>query len=262
MTAPNIPIHVCIGTEPKTEIPMRVLMYSIVRNTNTPVQFHIMEGSSWEKRSEVKHGEGTGFSLRRWDIPKYFDYEGCAIYLDADQLVLGDIKELWDQQYNLFEECIACTYQPDKWFSRPEPNTSVMVMDNHNCKLDHGWMDNGQLLSHLQADIDRKRYVRVMHAHHLAVRPYQISNSWNSLNRMDENTKLIHYTKEPEQPWYKPSHKFAGIWGKWFRMAVEDNMISIQQVEKAVSIYKPHTSQIRGQGLHPYWFEMLKKEKV
>ena len=248
-------INICIGTEPKTNIPCKVLQYSILQHTSSQVKFHLMEGTHWEHRGNIK--EGTGFSLLRWDIPAFFNYQDYAVYLDADQLVLGDIQDLWNYKNKMDFGCIACTYQPDKWFKTPEPNTSVMVMDNAACKNDPNWLDGEKLRETINVDTSRKTYVRIMHAHHLRVQPARLPNDWNSLNVLSQGTKLLHYTQEPKQPWYCPAHAYSQLWGSWLANAVSAGLVTLQEVELEVSRYKPHSNGRRGQGLHPYWLGYL-----
>ena len=115
----NEPIRVFIGSEPKTAIARKVLEYSIVKHTDYDVEFGELEGDvSWSKRNskDLTAQVGTGFSLLRWDIPRRCNYEGFAIYLDADMLVFSDIYDLWtmDQQYPAdkdFPCSVWCTYQ-------------------------------------------------------------------------------------------------------------------------------------------------------
>lgn len=49
-------------------------------------------GQAWPKK-----GWGTDFSCFRFAVPELCGFEGRAIYLDADMLVLHDIKDLWDR---------------------------------------------------------------------------------------------------------------------------------------------------------------------
>ena len=58
-------VRVFIGTEPKTEIPRKVLECSILRRTEMRVEFTPMIGREWEYSTAGIH-VGTGFSLRRW----------------------------------------------------------------------------------------------------------------------------------------------------------------------------------------------------
>lgn len=249
------PIRICIGTEPKTEIARKVLEYSILQNTKREVKFYPMMGTEWKTFDSKEHklGMGTGFSLQRWQIPKFFNYEGAAIYLDADQLVVGDIHELWSKIP--VDGCIACTFQHDKWFkTEKKPNTSVMVMDCEYCKNDPGWLDGDDLIKYLEGDVKRKRYVQVMHALHLQVTVEKLPVEWNHLNTYVEGkTKLIHYTQENIQPWYVPSHPFAAIWGQNLYRAVKSGYIALQELTEASERYRAGTCCTRADGLHPSW---------
>ena len=42
----------------------------------------------------------TSFSGFRWGIPSYCNYEGQAIYMDSDMMVLGDLAELWYESWH------------------------------------------------------------------------------------------------------------------------------------------------------------------
>ncbi len=84
---------------------MMVLDYSIHKHTEHPVEIVWMQlshdpESAWYTNQES--GEGwhterwaTPFSGFRWAIPECCNFEGRAIYMDADVVVLCDIAELW-----------------------------------------------------------------------------------------------------------------------------------------------------------------------
>lgn len=84
---------------------MMVLDYSIHKHTKQPVEIVWMQlsrnpNSFWYSNPEK--GEGwhtelwpTPFSGFRWAIPEYCGFEGRAIYMDADMIVLSDLAELW-----------------------------------------------------------------------------------------------------------------------------------------------------------------------
>jgi lipopolysaccharide biosynthesis glycosyltransferase len=83
-------IRVFIGTQKMHEKAEKALVYSIQKNTNEEVKIQLLRNLiSWQTPP-------TGFSSHRYMIPQLCNYEGYAIHLDVDMLVLGDIKELWD----------------------------------------------------------------------------------------------------------------------------------------------------------------------
>ncbi|NKF23608.1 glycosyl transferase [Solimonas marina] len=84
---------------------MMVLEHSVRKRSSLPVEIEWMRlsrdpASHWY--SDPSRGEGwrterwaTPFSGFRWGVPSRCGYEGRAIYMDTDMLVLGDIAELW-----------------------------------------------------------------------------------------------------------------------------------------------------------------------
>lgn len=252
-------IIIYIGSEVKTRIPCKVLQYSILKHAKNPerIQFIVEEQESWTKNPKL--GLGTGFSLMRWKIPELLQYQGKALYIDADQLFFSDVEELWNFPETTGRTGISCwtTYQADKWFDTPQPNTSVMLIDCQIAKSH--WWSFDQIVEYLKQDVQRKRYVEVMHALHLTQRPGTLPVFWNHLNEYVPNwTRNIHYTKEPEQPWYCPSHKHAKLWQKSLKEAIRYNHVTVDEVREAVAQFRPHTKKERGTGMHPKWLELIK----
>lgn len=101
-------IRVFVGCDPNNSDleQMMVLDYSIKKHTSSPVEIVWMQlsrdpESFWYSNPEK--GEGwdtkkwaTPFSGFRWAIPEYCGFEGRAIYMDADMVVLSDLNELWN----------------------------------------------------------------------------------------------------------------------------------------------------------------------
>jgi len=267
------PIRIYIGTEPKTKIAADVLSFSIRRHTKSPVEITYMEGPAWEYPLDgIK--VGTGFSLRRWMIPKACDWKGRAIYLDADQLVFGDIKELWEKPEYLPLEgssdtaVIWCSFQPDKFSVKPWPQTSVMVIDCERAKL-YGQFLLERILALLQG-ADQRIYADFMHGkyidgHVLPLRPLRIArigDEWNHLNKyvlkgQPEHTRLLHYTKEPEQPWYKPDHPFAFLWREELVLAIRAGVINKGEFEAALAKWNVKEDWRNTNGLHPFYAKYL-----
>lgn len=85
-------IRVFIGTEAMHEKAEKALEWSIRKNTTHEVEITLLRNLiPWKTPP-------TGFSSHRYMIPELCNYQGYAIHLDVDMLVLSDIKELWDYQ--------------------------------------------------------------------------------------------------------------------------------------------------------------------
>lgn len=257
------PIRVYTGTEPKTEIARKVLEFSIRRRTEAEVQFVSMIGPEWEYPIDgIK--VGTGFSLRRWMIPAYCGWKGRAIYLDADIQCFTDIAGLWHlgdrtrEQHPPFPVLWA-TLQADKWSpKKPVPQTSVMLID---CEEAKGWpgFDIDFLLDDLRQTPTKEHYGFMMHAQWLPqnlVAP--LASKWNHLNVYEQGrTRLLHYTKEPEQPWYKPDHPLAHLWQAELELAIKAGVIQRREFQEALAKFGKKEDWRPTNGLHPFYKKYL-----
>ncbi len=88
---------------------MMVLDYSIRKHTSLPVDIHWMQlsrdpQSFWYSDPQQRLGWRTEawttpFSAFRWGIPAFCGYQGKAIYMDTDMIVLSDLAELWNTPF-------------------------------------------------------------------------------------------------------------------------------------------------------------------
>lgn len=245
-------VKIFVGTEIKTKIALDVLSYSIKSRSSLPIEITPMIGQGWEVPKNLH--QGTGFSLRRFMIPMACGFEGYAIYLDADQLVLGDIAELWSYKGAMgMDHAVACTHQRDKHSSTPVPQTSVMLIDCHMCEWvpDEIW----QLL------LKGYNYTKLMRLGFMKSPILKIPNYWNHLNTHEDTvTRLLHYTKEPEQPWYKPDHPLSNLWKTELIKAINAGAVLREDFVSALGLWKaPKIDHRKTQGLHPYYSKFLKE---
>jgi antirestriction protein ArdC len=91
-------------------------------------------------------------------------------------------------------------------------------------------------------------------------KPMSIPNYWNHLNIYEESTtRLIHYTKEPEQPWYKPDHSLAAMWEFELAKAIASKDVLRGDFIHALRLWSaPRIDSRPKQGLHPYYEKYLK----
>ena len=106
------PIRVFIGTDHSQNVPTAVLRHSILSRTASPVEFHEFK----DLQTGLEEHFYTGFSFYRWGIPLSCGFKGRALYLDADIVVLGDIRELWE--HPLGEHSHLCRRRPRFRFRR------------------------------------------------------------------------------------------------------------------------------------------------
>lgn len=107
----NDTVKVFVGCDPNDcdLEQMMVLEYSLRKHASLPVDIHWMQlsrnpESFWYSSPETEQGWRsdnwtTPFSGFRWSIPAFCNFEGRAIYMDADVVVLSDIAELWNTPF-------------------------------------------------------------------------------------------------------------------------------------------------------------------
>jgi len=263
-------VRVFIGSEPKTEIARKVLESSIRRRTSADVEFTVMIGPRWEYDTKGIT-VGTGFSLRRFMIPEYCGWAGRAIYLDSDQVVFGDILDLWEaaDRDPLAGRSTWTTYQKDKYNPTPAPQTAVMVIDCAAAQPEGGWHLDRVMA--LLKGATRETYARYMHCETAASRPDarqwwtakppgRLPTEWNHLNVYEPGkTQLLHYTKEPEQPWYKPDHPYAVLWQQELQVALGRGEVTAAEVRDACARFGVKEDWRTTNGLHPDYLKFLTK---
>ena len=138
-------INIFIGYDSKEKAAFSVLAYSILKNSTrpvsiTPVYLPNIKDTFTRERGNL---ESTEFSFSRFIVPYLADYKGWALFMDCDQLMLGDISELWrlrDEKYAV--QVCKHDYTPnsDKKFlgqtqtSYPKKNwSSFMLMNCAKC---------------------------------------------------------------------------------------------------------------------------------
>lgn len=176
------PIRVYVGTSPENEPAERVLEHSIRKHSSTPVETHWMragEPPMWDGWKLAWPQGGTPFSPFRFMVPEAAGFEGFAIYLDVDMMVLGDIAELYAYR------------RPGRVVSTTRPD--VMVWD---CSA---FRDVLPLAS------DAKESGAAVSAYLPKIQPRWdkcVPNEWDTCDCMgDGNAKLVHFTKLNTQPW-------------------------------------------------------------
>ncbi len=110
-------IRVFVGYDPREAVAFHVLSHSIHRRASmpvsiTPLVLHQLDGLMWRERSSL---QSTDFSFSRFLVPYLCDFEGWAIFMDCDMLVLDDIANLWTQcedQFSLM--CVKHDHVPEE----------------------------------------------------------------------------------------------------------------------------------------------------
>ncbi len=139
-------IRVFVGYDEREAIAFSVLSHSIHRRASqpvsvAPVMLSQLRGLYHRERNPL---QSTDFSFSRFLTPYLCGYEGWAIFMDCDQLVLDDIGELWklrDEKYAV--QVVKHVHVPkedvkflgEKQTKYEKKNwSSVMLMNCAKCK--------------------------------------------------------------------------------------------------------------------------------
>jgi lipopolysaccharide biosynthesis glycosyltransferase len=259
------PIRVFIGSADRSVLEQHVLQWSILRNTRSPVDFYIMNGTynrvvrvggeaveNFLDPWLLRENTGTPFTFFRYAIPRYCG-SGRAIYLDSDQLLLTDIEELWRTPLDGVSATMCQAYRKGRWA------TSVMLFDCSRFAL-----DLPAILKAIEAgllSLEDLNYLteRFRAIYDLQIRP--LPPSWNSFDSYGPSTKLIHFTNLNTQPWRFLSHPAEELWMAHLHGAYTDNYVTDEMIREAIEEeeYRPDLLERARMGLRLSWSERLRR---
>lgn len=190
----SLPIRIFIGYDPRQPIAYHVLCSSILSRASrpvaiTPLLLHTLP---------IERVGLTEFTYARYLVPYLCNYEGRALFLDSDMLVLGDVAELFSLHN---EEAVSVVhFDNGLFFERP----SAMLFNCEQCRdLTPEYID------------DEKNSPQ---SFDWAATVGDLPPEWNylvgysHLSEMKERIKLLHFTQGI--PAYKECRdsEFASHW--------------------------------------------------
>lgn len=229
-------IRVSIGSEPMQKVPALVLQHSIRSRTKAEVQFT----SSWDAKTgwhplldrQTTIKGGTAFALWRWIVPQLYG-EGKAIYLDADQVCLGDIADLWNllpADRTIAAVCNAVGFFGAKVPELGKTQTSVMVM---NCEALRG---RARIALQEAAKAGKLKYRDLMQATWLPIEEIaELPPGWNHFGISTPETRIIHFSHVASQPWWNPKHPTKDVWYTALKDAVKAGTVTPQELADALA---------------------------
>jgi hypothetical protein len=238
-------LNVVIGTQKNQFLAERVLEYSIRKHASREVNVRVMH------QDRASPG-GTKFGFVRFCVPSVCDFRGRAIYLDADQVMLGDIHELAEQLHAPHAVGIVRKIE-GSFGGKPvaERNeTSVMVFD---CEQLSSWNPEKMFDPVVSNDTQSLEAGQIRYRDFMRLAWFdptlieEIDPRWNHYNVVRDDTKLVHFSHVREQPWKRPNHPFSQFWLGWLRETVATGALTKGDVLKSV---------LRGHA-HPHFLRAL-----
>ncbi len=168
------PLKVMIGYDHRQPISLNVLQFSVYSKSSKPVAITPLV----LPQLPLKRSGLTPFTYSRFLVPYLCNYEGWALFLDLDMLVMDDISKLFDLADDKYAVMVSKNKKQFEW-------ASVMLFNCAKCKI---------LTPEYIETADR------LHCIDWA-KPEEIGDlpaTWNHLvgyDEMREAPSLIHYTQ-------------------------------------------------------------------
>ena len=230
--------RIYVGADRSQLLAVKVLEHSIKRHTKMDVEVYPMVDLPIKKPQNPQNWQRTGFSFSRFCIPKLADYQGKAIYLDADMLVCQDIAKLWQIPFDgakvIIQGEIPPHHRQQKKLGAPKKRIkqcAVMLLDCEKLTWD---------IESIINDLDEGKYNYEQLMYDLCILKeedikYGVPFAWNSLEYYDENTCLIHYTDMATQPWVSCKNQYAYLWFNEVKLMLDNGSLTIKEIEEEIN---------------------------
>lgn len=208
MERPTVFIH----TNQQQQLGAQVAAHSFRRQSRHPQRFdvrllrledtphlHGRDGQRYLRSGQMAtwhNADLQSFSPLRMMVPQVMRYQGRALVTDPDVFsVGGDVLELLDS--DMGGKAVICRNLPaEKGGGAGAWATSVMLLD---CAKLAAWRWDEQIDAMFAGRLDYKRWIQ------LADEPPQTIGElpviWNSFDKLDADTRLLHMTERITQPW-------------------------------------------------------------
>lgn len=222
-------VRVYVGAVHSHRLLVEVLRWTLLRHTKRPlevVSIGEVIGDRLALPQRPENRPATPFSFQRFAVPMLAGGQGRAIYVDSDQIVLGDIGELLDKPMFGTRLLRRVARGPE---GRPGlRGSSVMLM---HCERLQAWSTQ-----RIADDLDAGRYsYRELMMLDPIDRKGWFSRHWNSYDHVEPGrTRLLHYTHRATQPWLCRDHAFGSLWFEALYSGLDAGEVSRDALAQAI----------------------------
>jgi len=204
-------LRIFIGWDSREPECADVLRYSLEKHSSIPLDIRYLKLPELDFDRPWDPLQSTEFTYTRFLVPSLCDYQGKAVFMDCDMLCLGDIRELDElPMEDLALRVVKHDHRPTEKTKMDGKVQTVYPRKNWSSLM---------LMNCAELGLWRKRVVEMAsgaYLHRFQEIPDEkigeIPKTWNTLDWMDEQTRLIHYTSGG--PWFEEhrDHPFGAIW--------------------------------------------------
>ena len=234
------PVRVYVGADRSQLLAIKVLEHSIQRHTELPVEVHAMVDLPVRVPQDPSNWQRTGFSFSRFCIPELANYQGKALYLDADMLVFTDIADLWNIAFDSAKVIIQAELADEQQTSQKKDapkkrvkQCAVMLLDcdRLNWKIDDiitGLDRNDYSYERLMFDLCLLKESEIR---------YAVPFRWNSMEQYQPGeTALIHYTDMTTQPWVSAQNQHSEPWLAEVRLMIATQALTYEDIKQEIDL--------------------------
>ena len=241
---------VFIGYDPRQAVSYSVLKHSIEANAKEPVQVIPLVIEDLP----IKRQGLTPFTWSRFLVPYLCDYQGWALFCDADQMVQADINEVFalgksHNAVHVMQDQPLFEWASMILFNCGHPANRILTpghIDNPETKNLHkiGWVDSG-LIGKLPLEWN-------------VCVPYSFEGEHAqgaALKEPPANPKLIHFTQGVPHWWETADQPYADTWRAY----------RLEAKLKGLDVEATHTWwQLMGHSVHakPVLNRLIKEGKI
>lgn len=229
-------LRVFIGTESKQWLSFELLRYSILRRTQSSLDFQDLRLLPLKERVRSFGGP----AIHRFAIPEFCSFQGKAIYLDANTIVLGDLFKLLE-----IDMCGRGALARPVVEGHPEAGryTSVMLLD---CDKLKEW----KLEEWVELMIkDPAAYTNTLKAlpGGFGTKDFgDLPSVYNQRGTFDETTKIFHYSHIPVHiSAERGGPNFSSLFISELKSAIADEEISLDLIFKEIELGHIHPSLLK-----------------
>ncbi len=147
-----------------------------------------MVGKKYKRSGKIKYFKNDlqSFTLLRFLAPELDNYKGKLLVIDPDVFALKDVNNIFNL---LDDDDLACTFLENK------ARTEVMIIDAQKVK----WKFEEIINQVFNLKLDYSDLMNLSFDKNIKIK--KISNNYNSLDIINNDTVLLHTTNRITQPW-------------------------------------------------------------
>jgi hypothetical protein len=189
--------------------------------------------------SDLTNQYVTKFTAMRFTIPEICKYQGKALYIDSDQVVLSDLNQILQ---GISDEFSFAAVSVNNAYSHPRFRrlvldrisshrdlknfflASVILFNCEKCFFDVPSISE----SLKKGDFSYQDFIWLgpQFRKKFGLKVANLNPEWNALDSLPEGAKIVHFTDLSMQPWKFSHHPLLKFWRKFFLKTVQDGGIS------------------------------------